>query len=90
MSPSGLSWQSLVRENIEPLEEKTEECKRIEGLRDWGAFKSARISVEKLPLDAMKLLKKRMEEEWECNSKKAKDDKKRAYRQVKDLLKKNT
>lgn len=76
-------------ETAEYLEEKPDEYKRIEGLRDWGAFKSSGLSPEALSPDALKLLFKKMEE-WECNSKKAKDDKKQAYRHVKDLLKKNT
>lgn len=86
LAPSGLSWQALAMETKEPLEEKSEECKRLEGLRDWGAFKSSGISSDALQPDALKLLQKKMEE-WECNSKKAKDDKKQAYRHVKDLLK---
>ncbi len=74
-------------ERSESREEKSEECKRIEGLRDWGVFKSSGLSPEALPPDALKLLQKKMEE-WECNSKKAKDDKKQAYKRVKDLLRK--
>ncbi len=87
LSPSGLSWQALAVEIDEILEEKSEEYKRIEGLRDWGAFKSGPFIAEALPPDALKLLQKKMEE-WECNSKKAKDDKRQAYKLVKDLLKK--
>jgi CRISPR-associated protein Cmr6 len=87
LSSSGLSWQAFAMETGKLVEEKSEECRSIEGLRDWGAFKSSGLSPEALSPDVLKLLFKKMEE-WGCNEKKAKDDKKQAYRHVRDLLKK--
>ena len=85
LKPAGVVWQMLAEVEDPSTEEKSEECGRIEALRDWGAFKSCNIEPGKLPLDALRVLKKKMEV-WGCNDKNVKSDKKAAYKKVKDLL----
>lgn len=85
LQPAGVEWPCIVAGIENPVKEKSADYEKIMQLIDWGAYKSAGIDLSKLPLDALQLLKQKMEE-WGCYSKKAKEDKKTAFKKVKDLL----
>ena len=85
LAPAGVFWESLAEETEVPKEKGSEECRKVEQLGDWGAFKSSSIDPSRLPKDALRLLAKKMES-WGCNEKKAKEDKRQAYKRVRDLL----
>ncbi|SEM58722.1 CRISPR-associated protein Cmr6 [Syntrophus gentianae] len=84
LEPSGIIWQRLEQES-EKTEEHSEDYEKISKLTDWGLYKSSNFDLSKLQLDALHFLKQKMED-WGCNSKKAKEDKKTAYKKVRDLL----
>lgn len=84
LEASGLPWERQIPE--EPPKGKTAEFETIKSLRDWGAYKVSGIDYSKLPLDALKELLNKMGA-WGCDANNAKDDKKTAYKQVRNLLK---
>ncbi|MGB9617844.1 MAG: hypothetical protein ACPL7J_11030, partial [Desulfomonilaceae bacterium] len=55
-------------------------------LKDWGAWKNANIKIESLPPNALQKLKDKFVE-WGCNDRKAKNDKKEAWKKITELLK---
>ncbi|HOF05603.1 MAG TPA: type III-B CRISPR module RAMP protein Cmr6 [Syntrophales bacterium] len=87
--PAGEQWDVavVVSTDTHMAEQTSDAYKAIENMRDWGAFKSAGIEMDGLDVEALRLLLKKMEK-WGCNDKKAKDDKRHAYKMVKEYLKK--
>jgi len=85
LEPAGVGWESLAMES-EALEKRgSEEYRKVDQLGDWNVFKSSKIDPSRLPEDALRLLAKKMES-WGCNERKAKEDKRQAYKRVRDLL----
>lgn len=86
---SGIAWESCaapVAENQNPL--TPEEQAAIEGIErfaEWGAWKSAGLAMESLPLPALKKLREKFKN-WGCDGKKAKADKQDAWKKVNGLL----
>jgi len=85
LEPAGITWQTLSTEAPVLTNEHSKEFNEINKIKDWGAYKTSGIDFSKLPANALKLLKRKMEE-WGCNEKNAKNDKRSAYKKVKDFL----
>lgn len=85
LRPSGIVWEHLaavtkpMSASLTPEEQDAVE--RIEKLTDWGAWKNARIVLESLPLPVLKKLREKFKK-WGCDGKKAKKDKKAAWKSV--------
>ncbi|MEZ0329221.1 MAG: type III-B CRISPR module RAMP protein Cmr6 [Dissulfuribacterales bacterium] len=87
LQPSGMSWEaegSVVGNSM--TQEEQSEIEQIQQIKDWGAWKTADIDINKLSSSALNTLKKRFEE-WGCNNKKAKKDKIQAWEQLNKALK---
>ncbi|MDO9559798.1 MAG: type III-B CRISPR module RAMP protein Cmr6 [Syntrophales bacterium] len=85
LEPAGITWRESQPERDTDKEGRSSDYEKIEKLSDWGAYKSASIDPSKLAIDALHLLKKKMES-WGCQEKNAKEDKKLGYKRVKDVL----
>lgn len=88
--PSGTAWEHLAAVT-EPMPasltpEEQDAVERIEKLTNWGAWKNARIVLEPLPLPVLKKLREKFKK-WGCDGKKAKKDKKTAWKSVNLSLK---
>jgi len=66
--------------------EEQELLATIESLPDWGQFKNAGIDFADLSLHPAELLAKRFKNDWGCANKKAKKDKKQAWKELKKVL----
>jgi CRISPR-associated protein Cmr6 len=89
LQPSGIAWEPLAKKNeqtgliLSPEEQAAVDM--IEKLSDWGAWKNAHIALETLPLPAWEKLRYKFKV-WGCDGKKAKDDKKQAWKNLNILL----
>ncbi len=84
LEASGIEWAAEEAEaTVSP--ETAAWMDRIRNLPDWGAWKTAGIRVEDLPAEALPELKKKFRE-WGCDNRKAKKDKKAAWKQLESLL----
>lgn len=85
LKPSGVDWECTnigkMAEDNSITSEEQEIIDKIKGIKDWGAWKSANININNLPLTALKPLKERFHE-WGCDNKNAKKDKIAAWKQL--------
>jgi CRISPR-associated protein Cmr6 len=88
LEPSGVSWTKSRPERDVAEEELSADYKKIEKMSDWGVYKTVGIEPANLAIDALNLLRTKMES-WGCQAKNAKEDKKQSYKQVKELLRKS-
>lgn len=87
LQPSGMSWEAESGTLENPITpEQQAEIEQIQKIKDWGAWKTADIDIDKLSSSALNALKERFIE-WGCNNKKAKKDKIQAWEQLNKALK---
>jgi len=82
----GMDWaggEAEARPEVSP--ETAAWIERIRGLSDWGAWKAAGIRIEDVPSEVLPELRKRFKE-WGCDNRKAKKDKKAAWKQLEARL----
>ncbi|MEZ0329687.1 MAG: type III-B CRISPR module RAMP protein Cmr6 [Dissulfuribacterales bacterium] len=89
LKPSSVDWEILQKEqqvaDAAITQEEQADVEKIKKMSDWGAWKSAKMDMSALSLSALDVLKKRFEE-WGCNNKKAKSDKRDAWKQLQSIL----
>jgi CRISPR type III-A-associated RAMP protein Csm5 len=89
LEEAGLKWESKTISEVEDpalSAEDEEMIKKIENLNDWGHFRTEQITIDKLDQPALLALRDKLQE-WGCDNKKAKADKKKAWKQLQEALK---
>jgi hypothetical protein len=89
LEEAGLKWESKTISEVEDPDlsaEDEEMIKKIENLNDWGQFRTEQITIDKLDQPALLALRDKLQE-WGCDNKKAKADKKKAWKQLQEALK---
>ncbi len=94
LKPSGIIWVSSIAATSSSAEssllpEEQAAVEQIKAIADWGAFKNAGLNLAELPRAALQSLRNRMKKDWNCAGNKAKSDKKKALKEVNQLLAKN-
>ena len=87
---TSVKWPMAEKEisATEPLDQAQQaEVDKIATLNDWGAYKTSGINVEELSQPALCELLGKLKQ-WGCAGKKAKKDKKDAWKKVKQLISK--
>ncbi len=88
---SGTKWQSMTKETFQTdtgmTQEETNVATQIESLSDWGQYKNSGIKMGELTLATAQILACRFKDDWGCTNKKAKKDKKQAWKNLQKQLK---
>ena len=80
--PTGQKWG--VKSGDKNVAEKIEnpEIEQINSLDQWGDYLNSGIKIETLSPDALRALKKRFKDDWDCDKKKAKKKKQKAWKEI--------
>lgn len=95
LAVAGLTWAIAQKNQAAPTGDGAMSCspeeqaaiEKINSISNWSGDLLARIDAAALPLAALKELQKRMKNDWNCDGKKVRKDKKEAWKQVRNLIK---
>lgn len=77
----------IVHDDILQISAEDEELtKKIKDLDDWNQCKNSGINFSALSLNTAELLARRFQNDWGCSNKKAKKDKKQAWKELQKRL----